>query len=1180
MAGVPPIEQEELGDSFDPKSVPAPTPRPARFEDLLLNPNLSPRMRPVPQSTISIRDPEFNPVLAFKAALHQNNMFSSAIRDFAFSKAIENAEQTRVGPPVDPWQVSQYANAYPVVYAGLTSLTAIQIADRQIEGELLDAEIIASNGWAAALGMVGAAFVDPLQFLFPLGRLKTGIGFLQGASRAALPAFTSNIIDEIIISGGQVTRPLDESALNVLMAGGIVGIFGGAAGHFGHDYTNRLVLKHMKNMEEFQANGGPKGYKEAPTGRNVVKVDDDADFFDETRPRFKSAGAAAVDENMAAKTDQEIRDGEGLASAFGLEKLPDIPYKRLMYSPLIITREFTSMLVESPGTLQKKNFALEATPHAVETLIAPWNFKLFDGLRKINELYAEYRDLKLGASTSSQILGLAKLAAKDLVGGRDGKLSPSEFRQEISRALGDKEQHENPFVQKGAVEMRLVLNELRDQGIEHDIFTAAQRSKSAAKSKALVIDEAAYKKTVDEIIVLQKTLRQKEIKATATHGPRSDDNAQGWAGVDKLAKRIKKMRARASQMKKNIRSTKTSIQSLQDEIKAIREEGPTVFDDEGYFPRIWRIDKIEANMDVYRRVIGDWLTSKGVPAKELENELARFLELIRRDHNYIKPIDHDPGIARSARARVVDLPNSAVWELIETDIDAIMRSHVRSFATDLELVKKFGTVDLFEQTELIRAGWAEKIAEAPAKDRPALAKKAKKEIDDWLAMRDRLRGTYGLPEDPYRLQSRFYRVMKQWNYLTFLGGVVLSALPDAARPIMTEGLERTFGTSYALLKASPELRRLVAKENNMSGVALDMIMNTRAMQMADMGDVFGRQSGLERTLHATAEAFSMFNLLNPWNTFVKEWAGAIVASRIFEAADLFIDFALVKGKKIPFDFVKLARSGIDKPMAKRIMKEFYLHGDIAFLDGKMMSDLLEGLSGKERQAAVKKAIARARKQGAAFLANTDAWTDLDAITAFRAAIKQDVDKTIVTPGAADRPLWMSTEMGSVIGQFKGFAVASAQRVLLSALQEKQAYNIHGFAMMVAMGIVVNELKNNLSGYDSGPESTAQTILGGIDRSGVLGYFNDIDRAIEALTGGGLSVNGALGGRRGEQPARHVAGSLLGPSASKLLDIRRLLADGSQGTFDEGTAGAAIRIIPFQSHFALTALFDKAQQQFR
>ena len=68
------------------------------------------------------------------------------------------------------------------------------------------------------------------------------------------------------------------------------------------------------------------------------------------------------------------------------------------------------------------------------------------------------------------------------------------------------------------------------------------------------------------------------------------------------------------------------------------------------------------------------------------------------------------------------------------------------------------------------------------------------------------------------------------------------------------------------------------------------------------------------------------------------------------------------------------------------------------------------------------------------VANTDAWDDLVAVKHYRAAMNKEINRTIVTPGMGDTPLWMSTELGSTIAQFKKFVMAATQRMLMRGMQ--------------------------------------------------------------------------------------------------------------------------------------------------
>lgn len=1125
------------------------------------------------ESSVMIRDHQWSPLRIISEGFKHNNIFASVAASDSHNRAIRQAEGEDA-PDIDPFEIGKYSLMFPLEYVGLTKETSVYLTDRRIREELLSKQIMQSNGWYTALGSLAGAVTDPLQVAVPFGALKTGIGFARGFKTTATPTFLAMTLDEMILSDTQPTRSAEESMMNVVLSTGVVGIFGGIAGQFGSKYVNRLSKQYLDDVDNFSSStrGGPGSppFPKTGGGREVHPGADD------TRPIFKGTGAAATREGFSGPTPREEREAAGLAPAFGLERLPDTPFKRLLMSPITFNREVTAGLIESPGLFYNANFQLQATEVSVETKIATnWLYDLVETLNVGITEYASMRGHNLGDSATEQVIGRAKLGIQDTFG-KSPDVTEAQYREQTTIALRNNEAHENPNVVTYAKRVRKLLNRLRDEAIDAGLFTAHHRSNikrlrteiEALEDSIKGVREAIGKQR-EIISELEKKIGDSEL-ATGTEAIL----AELQAARKKLTTLQGIAKAKTGKRRQELKKEK----SLQENIDRIEEEGPTVFNEEGYVPRIWRIDKIEANEAGFREVIGKYLLDKGVPLRTLDKELDLMLERIRRDHDFGALGDNNPGIARSARERLIDLPDSALFEFIENDIETILRAHVRTFATDLEIVKRFDTVDMYDTIQEMKRLGEEYINSLPAAEKAKAKKILEQNINDIGDLRDRLRGTYGLPDDPYRPLSRFYRVMKQWNYISMLGGVVLSALPDLARPMMTEGFHRVFGTSYALLQHSSHIRKLSQKETHRSGTGADMVMNTRALAMSDMwGDVFGRQTGLEKILHRGAEAFSMINLLNPWNAAIKEWAGSIVASRIFESADLWVRGNEVWGKykQAPHDFVKLARSGIDLPMAQRIMKEFYKHGDIGHKDGTLMRDILKSSRPNDIDAFIALHIARARKQGSVFLANTDAWDDLEAVMHFRAAVKQDVDRTIVTPGAADRPLWMSTELGSVISQFKGFAVGAAQRVLISGLQERQAYNLYGLAMLVGMGVFVNQLKKDLSGYEYGQDSLPETILAGIDRSGALGYFTDIERALAAF-----SNNSSIFQGERNLPDRVVAGSILGPTASRLIDLRKVLSDTSRGEFGEGTAGAIRRMFPLNNHFALNKMFDEAQQAAR
>ena len=121
------------------------------------------------------------------------------------------------------------------------------------------------------------------------------------------------------------------------------------------------------------------------------------------------------------------------------------------------------------------------------------------------------------------------------------------------------------------------------------------------------------------------------------------------------------------------------------------------------------------------------------------------------------------------------------------------------------------------------------------------------------------------------------------------------------------------------------------------------------------------------------------------------------------------------------------------------------------------------------------------------LANIGKWENDDlALETYKAALNQSVNRTVVTPGVADRPNILSTELGSLIGQYKSWAFANMTRSLQSGLQENGSRFWYGAAAAVGFAIVLNELKSRLK-YDRSTFDRPATavIADGIDHSSIL-----------------------------------------------------------------------------------------------
>ncbi|MBF0246814.1 MAG: hypothetical protein HQL36_01880 [Alphaproteobacteria bacterium] len=365
-----------------------------------------------------------------------------------------------------------------------------------------------------------------------------------------------------------------------------------------------------------------------------------------------------------------------------------------------------------------------------------------------------------------------------------------------------------------------------------------------------------------------------------------------------------------------------------------------------------------------------------------------------------------------------------------------------------------------------------------------------------------------------------------------------SAIPDLGRPVMVNGLRRVWGSGLVPLVTNFRAVRMAGREVKLAGTALDMVLDSRAMSLADVGDDFGRHSKFERGIKALSDRYGLVSIMAPWNAALKQWAGTVSSTRILEEATSW-RAGTIKGANKEY----LAMLGIDASRADKIAAMFDEFGE---------------------------------RHGEVWIANTERWTDRDALRSFRAALAKDVDRTIVTPGVGDRPLWMSKEWGKTVGQFKSFVVASAQRVLLSGLQQRDMATLNGAMLMVGLGMGVTAYKNWEAGREQ-PEDLGEWIANGVDRSGLTGWFFDVNNIAEKATRGAVGLSALTGnGPMSRYANRNTAGAIVGPTAGAAKDMFSVTGALATGDWWESDVHALRRLLPYQNLFYARWLFDEAE----
>lgn len=790
---------------------------------------------------------------------------------------------------------------------------------------------------------------------------------------------------------------------------------------------------------------------------------------------FKSLSSGASDAEKLAPTYEQRLRAEAAVSAFLMEKIPNNPVKRVLLSSSARARDLVSEMMEIPF-FQNKHFAGGAAVRSIERALHSNRAIIADLILVTRSHYDKYVMRELGR----------KLSVTENLGRKNSKvISYAEFRKQITLARMSGNKHDLPEVVDAA---KYVGEKIYDP--------LAQRA----------ADLGIYP---DEIM-----LEMAGIKADLKNG----------AGLDGLYT----MRgARGGSDRVPIEVLEERLVSLENRLKAF-QENPNAGTRPNFVNLVFRRDRIRSNRDEVKAILTKSIGMDSDAADDLVDIMSS-----QRPYQELGP--DSTGMASSLRTRELfknDLDLQAFIQaggdkFIETDILMLSRYYQRTFGTDLDIFEKFGSIHMKSQLNEIRAEYGsiiKKVMDEGGPDswkkRAELEKQMDRDLDDVRAMRDLLRGTYGLSADPNSGLSTAIRVFKRANAITMLTGA-LPAVTDVGRIVMTEGLSKSFAPLYEDLFRGFDSFKLAKADAQMAGEALDMLLSTRAAMMADVGDGIGLSSAFDSISDKMADfTFSYVNFLNPWTDLMKSWTSLVAGNRI-----LLDSIALSSGKLDDLATAKLHRGGIDADMARRIAEQFEKYG---------------------------------QTEGSVNVARLKDWDDPLAKQTYEDALSRDISRAIVTPGLGDPPLWMNTEWGGLLGQFKKFSAGAFERIAVAGLQERNMATLYGMVVMVGLGMMIDKLRADQIGIED--ETLSNRIAGGIDRSGVLGWVGDVVNAADTI----LDPNSS---------GRQLAGTLAGPTGSQvsnLVDMFYGVTDGNEAT---PTSQNVRRMLPWQNVFWLDGTFD-------
>jgi hypothetical protein len=514
--------------------------------------------------------------------------------------------------------------------------------------------------------------------------------------------------------------------------------------------------------------------------------------------------------------------------------------------------------------------------------------------------------------------------------------------------------------------------------------------------------------------------------------------------------------------------------------------------------------------------------------------------------------------------RTLPVPDTVLEPWLENDIGTIAGRYARSMLGQIEVTRKFGRPGMDDQLKQVEDAYIalrERVNAAPTvKDMMALVdqqpslrnafeawargnpemKVTKERLFEWLTKREKsdiedikaglelMLGKYMNAENLSDFGS-LSRTLTMFNTLTKLGGYVIGSLTDVFRPAMIHGMGQYLSHGVLPLVTNLEGFRASKAELAKAGVGIEKWLRGYTTMQAGVLDPYAPGTMAERLMEKLSRQGAKFSGMTVFNDFTRQIGG-------MSSMDMILQSSVKKSNK---DY--LAVLGIDPGMAQRIADQFKAHG---------------------------------RDISGTLVAETDKWSDVEAVRVFRAAVSKDVSTAFVEKSVGDVPLLANRPLGKLLFQFRTFTLASNQRVLMRGLQDDHTRLVGALVAMTAIGMLVATLRSLRGGEDRwekfkrSAQNPGFMIGEGLDNSGIFALLFEGANTFEKLSqSAGTSINPIKDPLRRMFPnapqqaestrfvRRDPLSSVLGPSASIPQDIGKAFG---------GDTGAMQRLSPFLS----------------
>jgi hypothetical protein len=503
------------------------------------------------------------------------------------------------------------------------------------------------------------------------------------------------------------------------------------------------------------------------------------------------------------------------------------------------------------------------------------------------------------------------------------------------------------------------------------------------------------------------------------------------------------------------------------------------------------------------------------------------------------------------RTMTIPVKQLAAAGLIHTDVEHAVGSMIRTLVPDIQLTARFGDVDMTNAFRKIREEYQAKIGpDTTAKEAAKIIVARDRDLTDLAAVRDRFRGVYGWDPSPQaRKFGNVIRDAQNLSALSSLGTSVINRLTDLGanatfRYAFQDVFSDVWKPLFSAMAGDPEIAKIAKAQSRDMGVGVDGLLGHMRQNLHDVNDLHSPGNRFSRGLAWATDKSMLINLHGPWTDWMKAMSWNVaqgefgrVSKRIADALDKGIDPSAK-------DLARMADANISPQMASRISQQYEANHTLV--------------------------------KGAKF-ANTSDWTDKEAKTAFEAAMSREANINVVTSGIGDKPLWMSSKIGGLMGQFKGFVAGAHEKILISNIQQRDGRALQGALVSIAMGMMSYRMYALASGQDVS-QNPADWVKEGITRSAMPGWLNEANQLASKGTGGMVDYGRLFGATMPNSRRRDnsLLSDIMGPTYSRVEQLTGAASHIVSGKASSADIHQARMALPLQNLMGFRRLLDEVE----